>query len=116
MKETGKINYLEIPSSDLDKTKAFFSRAFGWQFIDYGPDYIAIEDAGIDGGFYRSPLVATPESGSVLIVLYSNALEETLKDVKAAGGQIVKEIFTFPGGRRFHFTDLTGNEYAVWSE
>ena len=116
MKETGKINYLEIPSSDLDKTKAFFSRAFGWKFIDYGPDYIAIEDAGIDGGFYRAPLSATAESGSVLIVLYSNALEETLKDVNAAGGQIVKDIFAFPGGRRFHFTDLTGNEYAVWSE
>ena len=116
MKETGKINYLEIPSSDLDKTKAFFSRAFGWKFIDYGPDYIAIEDAGIDGGFYRAPLSATADSGSVLIVLYSNALDETLKDVKVAGGQIVKDIFAFPGGRRFHFTDLTGNEYAVWSE
>ena len=103
MRQTGKINYLEIPSQDLDKTKAFFSHVFGWNFVDYGPDYMAIEDAGIDGGFYRSPL-------------YSEALESTLEQVKAAGGEIVKDIFSFPGGRRFHFTDPNGNEYAVWSE
>lgn len=116
MRQTGKINYLEIPSQDLDKTKAFFAHVFGWKFVDYGPDYIAIEDAGIDGGFYRAPLVSTQDAGSVLIVLYSDALETTLEQVKAAGGEIVKNIFSFPGGRRFHFTDPNGNEYAVWSE
>ncbi len=116
MRQTGKINYLEIPSQDLDKTKAFFSHVFGWSFVDYGPDYMAIEDAGIDGGFYRSPLSSTQNIGSVLIVVYSEALESTLEQVKAAGGEIVKDIFSFPGGRRFHFTDPNGNEYAVWSE
>ena len=116
MKQTGKINYLEIPSQDLDKTKAFFSNVFGWKFVDYGPDYMAIEDAGIDGGFYRTPLSSTQDAGSVLIVLYSETLETTLEQVQAAGGEIVKDIFSFPGGRRFHFTDPNGNEYAVWSE
>ncbi len=116
MKETGKINYLEMPCQDLDKTKAFFNQVFGWEFVDYGPDYIAIENAGIDGGFYRAKLRATQGSGSVLIVLYSTALEDTRQHIKAAGGEIVKDIFPFPGGRRFHFTDPNGNEYAVWSE
>jgi uncharacterized protein len=116
MKETGKINYLEIPSRDLEQTKQFFSSAFDWSFVDYGPEYIAIENAGIDGGFYKSELVATVENGSVLIVLYSAVLEETLTKVKRSAGVITKEIFSFPGGRRFHFTDPSGNEYAVWSE
>lgn len=116
MKETGKINYVEIPSRDLEITKAFFSSAFGWSFVDYGPDYVAIENAGLDGGFYRSDKVATPESGSVLVVLYSSELEETAKKVTSSGGKVVQDIFNFPGGRRFHFTDPNGNEYAVWSE
>jgi predicted enzyme related to lactoylglutathione lyase len=116
MKETGKINYLEIPSSDLAATKQFFSSAFGWSFVDYGPEYVAIGDAGLDGGFYQSDVKATTASGSVLVVLYSAALEQTLEKVKSANGKIIKDIFPFPGGRRFHFTDLTGNEFAVWSE
>lgn len=116
MKETGKINYVEIPSRDLEATKSFFSAAFGWSFVDYGPEYIAIENAGIDGGFFKSDKIATTDIGSVLIILYSNDLEKTIKKVKVAGGEIIKEIFSFPGGQRFHFTDPNGNEYAVWSE
>ena len=116
MKETGKINYVEIPSRDLDATKAFFASAFGWSFVDYGPEYVAIENAGIDGGFYKSDKVSSPESGSVLIVLYSTELEATVKKVTSSGGTVVQDIFDFPGGRRFHFTDPNGNEYAVWSE
>lgn len=116
MKETGKINYVEIPAVDLETTKAFFASAFGWSFIDYGPDYMAIENAGLDGGFYRSEKVSSPENGSVLVVLYSSELEATVEKVTSSGGKVVQDIFDFPGGRRFHFTDPNGNEYAVWSE
>lgn len=116
MEQTGKINYLEMPARDLAKTKAFFSAVFGWEFVDYGPDYVAIGNAGLDGGFFKSDKIATTDNGSALVVLYSSELETTLTKVTAAGGQIVQDIFEFPGGRRFHFTDPNGNEYAVWSE
>ncbi|MAO39348.1 MAG: glyoxalase [Pseudohongiella sp.] len=113
---TEKINYIELPATDIEGTKRFFAKAFGWEFIDYGPDYAAISGAGLDGGFYKSTLRATTETGSALMVLYSTDLETSLGNVKNAGGKIVKPIFSFPGGRRFHFTDPSGNEYAVWSE
>ena len=116
MKVTGKINYIEMPSRDLAATKRFFADAFGWAFVDYGPDYVAIENAGLDGGFFKSDRVATTANGSVLVVLYSTDLEASLEKVTSAGGQIVQNIFSFPGGRRFHFSDPNGNEYAVWSE
>ena len=116
MKETGKINYVEMPSRDLETTKAFFTSAFGWSFIDYGTEYVAIENAGLDGGFYKSDQIVSTENGSVLVVLYSSELEATLEKVISAGGKVVKDIFDFPGGRRFHFTDPSGNEFAVWSE
>lgn len=116
MKETGKINYIEIPSQDLEATKRFFADAFGWSFVDYGPEYVAIENAGLDGGFFKSDRVATTSKGSVLVVLYSTDLEASLERVKLSGGAIVQAIFPFPGGHRFHFTDPNGNEYAVWSD
>lgn len=116
MHQPGKMNYIELPCRDLAATKAFFSKVFGWGFIDYGPDYMAITDAGIDGGFYKSELSARTEHGSALVVLYSNNLEETLQQVTAAGASINVAIFSFPGGRRFHFIEPGGNEYAVWSE
>lgn len=111
-----KINYIEMPAKDLDKTKQFFAKAFGWSFVDYGPDYCSFSDQGIDGGFYRSDLVVSASTGAPLVVLYSANLERSLADVVAAGGAIMRPIFTFPGGRRFHFSDPSGNEYAVWSE
>ncbi|MDX1636105.1 MAG: VOC family protein [Marinobacter sp.] len=116
MKETGKIDYVEMPSRDLEATKRFFGEAFGWSFVDYGADYVAIENAGLDGGFFKSDKVTSTDHGSVLIVLFSTDLEATLEKVGLSGGKIVKDIFTFPGGRRFHFSDPNGNEYAVWSE
>lgn len=116
MTRTGTINYLEMPASDLNETKQFFSTVFGWAFIDYGPEYMAIANAGIDGGFFKSDKASTTRNGSVLVVLYSSELETTLAKVQAAGGQVIQDIFAFPGGRRFHFTDPNGNEYAVWSE
>src|SRR5690606_13729782 len=116
MKKTGKINYVEIPSRDLEATKMFFASAFGWSFVDYGPEYVAIETAGIDGGFYKSDKVSSPDHGSILVVLYSAELATTIIEVTSSGGKVVQDIFNFPGGRRFHFTDPSGNEYAVWSE
>ncbi|MDX1490991.1 MAG: VOC family protein [Pseudohongiellaceae bacterium] len=116
MKETGKINYIELPSADLTATKTFFTSTFGWSFTHYGPDYLTIANAGIDGGFYKSNVSATTENGSVLVVLFSANLEETLGKIKLSGGKIIKDIFSFPGGRRFHFSDPNGNEYAVWSD
>ncbi len=111
-----KINYIEFPARDLTATKAFFTEAFGWSFQDYGPEYISFLDAGVSGGFYQSEESASPGKGSALIVLYSKDLEDTYAKVVKAGGAIVKEIFSFPGGRRFHFTEPSGNELAVWSE
>lgn len=116
MKETGKINYIEMPSRDIEVTKAFFASAFGWSFVDYGAEYVAIENAGLDGGFFKSEKAMSTDNGSALVVLYSTDLQKSVERVKSAGGQIVQEIFSFPGGRRFHFCDPNGNEYAVWSE
>jgi uncharacterized protein len=111
-----KINYVEYPSRDLEATKAFFQAAFGWSFEDYGPDYAAFSDQGLDGGFFRSDLAAHSGNGSALIVFYSERLEETLEKITSAGGQIVKPVFSFPGGRRFHFSEPSGNEFAVWTD
>ncbi|WP_320006060.1 VOC family protein [Maridesulfovibrio sp.] len=116
MNKHEKINYVEFPSKNLEITKKFFGDTFGWSFVDYGPEYIAIVDGGMDGGFYKSDLTSTTDKGSVLVVLYSEELEATQLKIIAAGGTITKPIFSFPGGRRFHFADPNGNEYAVWSE
>jgi uncharacterized protein len=116
MKKTGKIDYIEMPARDIEAAKRFFALAFGWRFIDYGPDYVAFDDAGLDGGFYRAPLSSSAASGGALVILYSDALEATAAAVTHAGGDITKPIFSFPGGRRFHFHDPNGNEWAVWSD
>jgi len=116
MNEHEKINYVEFPAKDIEKSKDFFSTVFGWSFVDYGPEYSAFSNEGLDGGFFKSDLSASTENGSALIVFYSKSLEETLSKIKAAGGFIIKPIFSFPGGRRFHFGDPNGNEYAVWSD
>jgi len=111
-----KIDYVEFPAKDLKSTKQFFTKVFGWKFTDYGPEYCDFSNEGINGGFYKSDKKATTETGSALVIFYSKDLEATQKKVEDAGGNIVKEIFSFPGGRRFHFTEPSGNEFAVWSE
>ncbi len=111
-----KINYLELPAKDIEATKAFFSAVFDWSFVDYGPDYSAFSNAGIDGGFYKSDQCMSTEKGSALIVFYSKNLQATEAKINNAGGVIIKPVFLFPGGRRFHFSDPNGNEYAVWSD
>jgi len=116
MNQHEKINYVEFPAKDLAGTKTFFQSVFGWSFVDYGPEYTAFENQGLDGGFFKSDLASSTQKGAALIVFYSNQLEATLAKVEKAGGSILKPIYAFPGGRRFHFTEPSGNEFAVWSE
>ena len=116
MNEHEKINYVEFPAKNMEAIKTFFTEIFGWSFEDYGPEYTAFSNAGIDGGFFKSDLSASTENGSALIVFYSKDLEQTQAKIEGAGGSIIKPIFPFPGGRRFHFVDPSGNEYAVWSD
>lgn len=116
MNEHKNISYVEFPSTDLEATKSFFSKAFGWSFKDFGPEYSAFANVGLNGGIFKSELKSTTANGSALIVFYSSNLEETLSEVVEAGGTINKDIFSFPGGRRFHFTEPCGSEFAVWSD
>lgn len=112
-----KINYLEFPAQDLTVVKRFFETVFQWQFTDYGPEYCAFSNqAGLDGGFYLANAQSSTLNGAALCVFYSQALETTEAKITAAGGVIVKPTYRFPGGRRFHFCDPCGNEYAVWSD
>jgi uncharacterized protein len=108
-----KMDYIELPAKDLIKTKAFYKQVFGWKFTDYGPDYTSFEDGRLAGGFTKDRQVV---SGGPLIVIYGHDLSATECKVVEAGGKISRETFSFPGGRRFHFTDPNGNELAVWSE
>ena len=107
------INYIEFAAPDLEKIKAFYGKAFGWEFTDYGPDYVAFNDGFIDGGFEKGEV---RNQGQPLVILYSENLETSQQAIKEAGGKIVRPIFSFPGGRRFHFTDPCDNELAVWSD
>jgi predicted enzyme related to lactoylglutathione lyase len=115
MSQHHKINYIEIPVKALASSKAFFKQVFGWEFVDYGDDYAAINGAGIDGGLYVSEYSVSADKGSVLVVLYSDDLVKSQTSIESAGGKIKIPTFEFPGGHRFHFTDGNDNEYAVWS-
>ena len=108
-----KMDYIEFPATDIEATKRFYNEVFGWQFQDYGPDYTSFNDGRLAGGFAKG----SPTRGAgALVVLYAAQLEAMEKKVRDAGGKITKPIFSFPGGRRFHFADPSGNELAVWSE
>ncbi len=114
--EHESINYVEFAARNLSATKMFFEAVFDWTFEDYGDEYTAFSAKGLSGGFYQSDKAASVESGSALIVFYSDSLESTLAKVEQAGGEINVPIFSFPGGRRFHFIEPSGNELAVWSD
>jgi len=116
MNQHEKINYIEFHTGDIDGTKAFFNKAFGWDFTDYGPDYCDFSGQGINGGFFRSTEMVTAAAGAALVIFYSERLEETLASVRAAQGKISRDIQAFPGGRRFHFIEPGGNELGVWSD
>ncbi|WAH66009.1 VOC family protein [Xanthomonas hortorum] len=110
-----RIDYVEFASIDPDASRAFFEQVFGWQFQAYGPDYLAFNDGRLDGGFYRATAPAAAEAGP-LVVLYADELAPVLERIRAAGGEIVKPVFGFPGGSRFHFREPGGTTLAVWSE
>lgn len=108
-----RIDYVEFGSDDLQTTKGFYTGAFGWEFTEWGPDYISFDDGRLTGGFRGGETV---EQGGPLVILYAADLEATQQSIESHGGAIVREIFSFPGGRRFHFADPSGNELAVWSD
>ena len=111
-----KINYIELPAKDLKAAEAFYTKAFGWTFQWYGDDYLAFNDGAMDGGFFRADMQSRAHSGAALVVLLSHDLEDSYARVVKAGGTIDQEIFSFPGGRRFHFLDPNGNELSIWSK
>ncbi|KZL19883.1 Glyoxalase-like domain protein [Pseudovibrio axinellae] len=116
MTGSGKINYIELPAADLEAVKTFYGNALGWKFKDFGPEYIAFNDGEFDGGFFKSALSSSAASGAALVVLYANDLEKLRETLVLHGAKICREIFSFPGGRRFHFLDPNNNELAVWSD
>lgn len=115
MRQDGKLDYLEMPGGDLPALKAFYARVFGWRFTDYGPDYAAFDER-LEGGFYAGARGGSGQDLAPLPVLFSTNLEATLEKVQAAGAEVTRSIFAFPGGRRFHFRDPAGNELAVWGD
>lgn len=107
------INYIEFKALDLEAVKTFYSSVFGWTFTDYGPTYTAFSNSGLEGGFEKTE---DPILNGALTVLYHQNLEKIKADVVQAGGKIVEDVFSFPGGKRFHFKDPSGNELAIWSD
>jgi uncharacterized protein len=108
------IDYIEFTVRDLGAAKRFYAAAFGWQFNDYGPEYAGIKGAaGEVGGLHQTDEART---GGPLVILYSESLDNSVAAVRSAGGKIVREPYPFPGGRRFHFADPSGNELGVWSK
>lgn len=110
--QEGWIDYIELPATSIEQAKRFYGDVFGWSFKDYGPDYTCFHDGRLAGGFFFASRVL---AGGPVVVIYSSKLEEMRDKITDAGGTIVRQIFEFPGGRRFHFTDPDGNELAVWS-
>ena len=107
------INYIEFKAKDLEKIKEFYTTAFRWVFTDYGPTYIAFSESGLQGGFEKTEKKII---NGVLVILYHKNLDLIKDQIIQSNGKISKDIFSFPGGRRFHFTDPSGNELAVWSD
>lgn len=111
-----KVDYIEFPATDFSQQQAFFESVFDWKFTSYGPEYHAFTDGQIDGGFYQSDAQSQASSGAALVIFYALDLEAVELKVKSAGGVISTAVFDFPGGRRFHFNDPHGNEFAVWTD
>ncbi|MGY1685474.1 VOC family protein [Geodermatophilus sp. SYSU D00867] len=111
------IDYVELAVTDLDRTRRFYADAFGWRFTDYGPGYAGIQDpddpAEEVGGLRLDDEV---RAGGPLVLLYSADLDASVDAVTSAGGRVVDGPYAFPGGRRFSFTDPSGNQLGVWSE
>jgi predicted enzyme related to lactoylglutathione lyase len=116
MRSDQKIDYVELPANDFDAIESFYCSTFGWSFTDYGPEYRAFSDGKLDGGFFKSDLRSKTANGAALVILFATDLEATRDGIVTNGGTVNKQIFSFPGGRRFHFFDPHGNELAVWSD
>lgn len=114
MRAENRIDYIEIPVADLEGAREFLTAMFGWEFQEWGNDYVSFKDGRLDGGLERASEGA-PGRG-VLLVFYSENLERDRARVQQLGATISKDIFDFPGGRRFHFIDPAGLEYAIWSD
>ena len=108
-----QIDYIEFGATDIGRTKQFYQQVFGWRFEDYGPDYTSFQDGRLTGGFTKGSAV---RPANPLVVIYAAQLEAIEAKVKQAGGTIVRKTYAFPGGRRFHFNDPSGNELAVWTD
>ena len=108
-----QVDYIEFAATDIGRTKQFYQQVFGWKFEDYGPDYTSFRDGRLSGGFTTD---APVRPANPLVVIYAARLEDVEAKVKQAGGKIVRPTYTFPGGRRFHFSDPSGNELAVWTD
>jgi predicted enzyme related to lactoylglutathione lyase len=110
------IDYIEFAVTDITVAKQFYENAFGWEFSDYGPDYAGIRDPDGEGEVGGLRVADRVQAGGPLVVLFSRDLEASIGRIEAAGGTITTEPFVFPGGKRFHFRDPSGNELAVWAE
>jgi predicted enzyme related to lactoylglutathione lyase len=111
------IDYLELAVLDVSTAKDFYAAAFGWSFSDYGPEYAGIRDSAIDGGEIGGlRRDETVRPGGPLVLLFSDDLDASVASVVSAGGTIVSDPYEFPGGRRFHFADPSGNELGVWAK
>ena len=104
------INYIEFKAHDLEAIKTFYNQCFGWKFTDYGPTYIAFHESSMQGGFEKTD---EPIVNGVLVILYHENLEIIQDKIIEAGGKIIKPIFEFPGGKRFHFMDSSENKLAI---
>lgn len=113
MTAENRIDYVEIPVTDLKRARAFFEAMFGWSFQEWGDEYLGFSDGRLNGGMRLSPDPAPVDS--VLLVFFSEDLERDYARVQDLGATISQEIFPFPGGRRFHFIDPVGTELAIWS-
>jgi uncharacterized protein len=114
MSRNHQIDYIEFTVKNLDAAKRFYSAAFAWRFKDYGPGYAGIQGPEREvGGLAQSD---TQRPAGPLVILYSDNLEASVQAVINAGGAILQAPYGFPGGRRFHFADPSGNELAVWTE
>ena len=111
-----RIDYIELPATDLPRAKAFYHNAFGWEFTDYGDEYSAFNDGALDGGIAKMDPDKVIGYRGALVVLYAVDLEAARATVLELGGRIETDIFSFPGGRRFHFFDTEGNVLAIWSD
>jgi predicted enzyme related to lactoylglutathione lyase len=110
------IDYIELNVTDLAASKTFYEQAFGWQFNDYGDEYAGIRNRTGDGEVGGLGIGRPPGPGGSLVILYSDDLEASQASVESAGGTVTEGPYDFPGGRRFLFTDNSGNVLGVWAE